>query len=439
MTAHMISERSGRPGSPPPPPPKRIRLRRSQSSSERTCLAGPPGRPRPRRGVSPHGPVPPVSPSGGSPPLPASPPPQGPLLFAKRPRTRLPHPIKMLIAALYRYAKARKTVASRAGPPMSPAMAHPADPLTGLPHDERIRSRKLAGGVATIIADATGLTKAEGDTLEQELRSAALAMPGVEEARIAITAAQTARTLIAIGSGKGGVGKSTVTANLAIALARRGKKVGLIDADVYGPSQPTLLGSHDKPEADKEKLLPVEAHGIKFLSLGQLVSPGHALAWRGPMATGALANLVEAEWGDSELLLVDLPPGTGDVQLSLIQRSRPAGAVIVSTPQDLSLIDARRAVDLFRKTSVPVLGIIENMATYECPHCGEESHPFGSGGAEAAATEMGFPFLGRLPLSVRIREASDAGTPPAASEGPEAEAFVAIARKLLEALETPVH
>src|ERR1041385_6472845 len=318
-------------------------------------------------------------------------------------------------------------------------MAHPADPLTDLPHDERIRSRKLAGGVATIIADATGLKESDRQTLEQELRSAALALPGVEEARVALTAAQPHRTLIAIGSGKGGVGKSTVAANLAIALARVGKKVGLIDVDVYGPSQPTLLGSHEKPEAENERLIPVEAHGVKFLSLGQLVSPGHALAWRGPMATGALANLVEAEWGDAELLLVDLPPGTGDVQLSLIQRSRPAGAVIVSTPQELSLIDARRALDLFKKMSVPVLGIIENMATYTCPHCGEESHPFGLGGAEAAANEMGVPFLGRLPLSLRIREASDAGNPPAASDGAEAEAFAAITAELAKALETPVH
>jgi len=318
-------------------------------------------------------------------------------------------------------------------------MDHPADPLTGLPHDERIRSRKLAGGVATIIVDATGLSDSAAKAVEEEVRISALKIDGVSEARIAMTASQPHRTLIAIGSGKGGVGKSTVSANLAIALAKSGKKVGLIDADVYGPSQPTLLGTHDKPQAENEKLIPVEAHGIRFLSLGQLVSPGHALAWRGPMATGALANLVDADWGDIELLLVDLPPGTGDVQLSLIQRSRPAGAVIVSTPQDLSLIDARRAVDLFNKTSVPMLGIVENMATYSCPHCGEESHPFGIGGAEAAAAELGVPFLGRLPLSLNIREASDAGTPPASSVGPEADAFATLASKLLEVLETPVH
>jgi ATP-binding protein involved in chromosome partitioning len=157
------------------------------------------------------------------------------------------------------------------------------------------------------------------------------------------------------------------------------------------------------------------------------------------MATGALANLLDADWGDAELLLVDLPPGTGDVQLSLIQRSRPAGAVIVSTPQDLSLIDARRAIDLFNKTSVPVLGIIENMATYACPHCGELSQPFGSGGAETAAVEFGVPFLGRLPLSLAIREASDAGSPPASASGADAETFAALASRLIETLETPVH
>ena len=313
-----------------------------------------------------------------------------------------------------------------------------SDTLDALPHGDRIRSRRLNNGVATIIADASGLSDADARTLEQDLRSAALAVPGVTEARVAMTAAQPSRTIIAIGSGKGGVGKSTVAVNLAVALARMGKTVGLVDADVYGPSQPTLLGSKDRPTAADDKLIPVEAHGLRFLSLGHLVSPGHALAWRGPMATGALNNLIEADWGDAELLLVDLPPGTGDVQLSLIQKSRPEGAVIVSTPQDLSLIDARRAVDLFNKMSVPVLGIIENMAAYACPHCGEPSHPFGTGGAEAAAAEMGVPFLGRLPLSPAIREASDAGTPPAAGDGDDAEAFEALARKLLEALETPV-
>ena len=289
------------------------------------------------------------------------------------------------------------------------AMSEPDNPLSSLDRLSdagRIRSRKLVGDIASLVVDATGLDEAARNALESELRSAALDLPGVRQARIALTASQPGRKLIAIGSGKGGVGKSTLAANLAIALARSGKKVGLIDADIYGPSQPKLLGSDDKPTAEGDKLIPVAAHGLHFLSLGQLVSAGHALAWRGPMATGALARLVEADWGDAEFLIVDLPPGTGDVQLSLIQRSRPDGAVIVSTPQDLSLIDATRAIDLFRKTKVPVLGIIENMAGYVCPHCGEASDPFGSGGAEAAATELGVPFLGRLPLLASLRSAS---------------------------------
>jgi ATP-binding protein involved in chromosome partitioning len=313
-------------------------------------------------------------------------------------------------------------------------MAEERELLADLPYEARIRSRKFAAGVATLIVDASGIAAAERAGIEQELRTATLARPGVEEVRIAITAAEPARTLIAVGSGKGGVGKSTVSANLAIALSRLGARVGLIDADVYGPSQPTLLGVDTRPNAEGERLIPVEAHGIKFLSLGQLVSPGHALAWRGPMATGALAKLVDADWGDCEILIVDLPPGTGDVQLSLIQRSRPAGAVIVSTPQDLSLIDARRAIDLFHKTSVPILGIIENMAAYACPHCGQSSQPFGSGGAEAAANDLGLPFLGRLPLSLKIRVASDAGLPPAASSEGEAAPFKEIARLLLQTL-----
>lgn len=318
-------------------------------------------------------------------------------------------------------------------------MAEQTDALAVLeehPEARRIRSRKLNEGVATLIVDATGLKDAERSRLESELQSAASALAGVDEVRIAMTASQPHRTLIAVGSGKGGVGKSTVAANLAIALARSGKKVGLVDADVYGPSQPTLLGTDAKPTAENDRLIPVEARGIKLLSLGQLVSPGHALAWRGPMATGALARLIEADWGDTELLVVDLPPGTGDVQLSLIQKSRPDGAVIVSTPQDLSLIDATRAIDLFRKMHVPVLGIIENMAGYLCPRCGESSDPFGSGGAEAAAKELDVPFLGRLPLSPAIRAASDAGDPPAAGEGSEARAFTELAERVSRALDT---
>ena len=302
--------------------------------------------------------------------------------------------------------------------------------------DLRIRSRRVKDGVATLVVDASGLGAAERAALEERLKREALRSDNVAEVRIAMTASKPNRQIIAIGSGKGGVGKSTLTANLAVALARMGKRVGLIDADIYGPSQPTLLDAHGKPRAEKEKLFPVETRfGVRLLSVGQLVSPGLALAWRGPMATGALTQLIEADWGDAELILVDLPPGTGDVQMTLVQKARPDGALIVSTPQDLALIDAARAIDLFAKMSVPVLGLIENMAGYTCPHCGEVSDPFGSGGAEASAAKMGVPFLGRLPLSASLREASDAGNPPAADEGPAADAFASIARALLAALE----
>ncbi len=304
------------------------------------------------------------------------------------------------------------------------------------PQAARIRSRRLTGGIASLVVDATGLDEAGQKALEQGLREAALAIPGVDQARVALTAAKRGRTLVAIGSGKGGVGKSTLAANLAVALARMGKKIGLIDADIYGPSQPRLFNAMQRAEARDKLLVTIEAHGLKLLSVGQLVDEGTALAWRGPMASGALNQLIEADWGDSEILIVDLPPGTGDVQLSLIQKTRPAAAVIVSTPQDLSLIDAARAIDLFEKTHVPVAGIIENMAGYECPHCGQPSDPFGHGGAEAEAKRLGVAFLGRLPLSASLREASDAGEPPAAGEGPAAEAFAELARRLLVQLET---
>jgi ATP-binding protein involved in chromosome partitioning len=311
--------------------------------------------------------------------------------------------------------------------------------LSGHPDASRIRSSKLKGNIAALVVDASGLGPDERSALEGRLRAAALAIPGVAQVRVALTVSRPGRKVVAVGSGKGGVGKSTLAANLAVALARLGKRVGMIDADIYGPSQPTLLGAHERPLAEKQKLIPVEAQGVRLLSIGQLVPAGQALAWRGPMASKALAQLIEGEWGDTEILLVDLPPGTGDVQLSLIQQARPDGAVIVSTPQDLSLIDATRAIDLFGKTGVPVLGIIENMAGYICPHCGETSDPFGSGGAEAAAKELGIAFLGRLPLSASLRVASDEGTPPAAGEGAAADAFAALAQKLLDALDTPRH
>jgi ATP-binding protein involved in chromosome partitioning len=276
----------------------------------------------------------------------------------------------------------------------------------------RIESERVG-----VVLDTSGLLAAERDAMEVAVRAAAT-LPGVEEVRVIATAERTTRRLIAVASGKGGVGKSTLAANLAIALARDGLKVGLVDADVYGPSQPRLMGVEGiRPTAHGKVLDPVPTpYGVPLLSMGQLVEPGRALAWRGPMAAGALTQLVEGDWGLADTLVLDLPPGTGDVQLTMVQKHRPAGAVIVSTPQDLALIDAARAWDLFDKAGVPVIGLVENMAGYACPHCGEVSDPFGRGGAEAEAARLGIPFLGRVPLTIAIRTASDAGEPPAARD-----------------------
>ena len=296
----------------------------------------------------------------------------------------------------------------------------------------RLQSLRLNEGVAIVVLDASGFDAIERDQLEAEVRQALSGQPGVAEVRVALMADKPRLRIIAVGSGKGGVGKSTVSANLAVALARMGRKVGLVDADIYGPSQPHLLGNEGiKPQARGNKLIPVPSRwGVPVLSMGQMIEPGKAIAWRGPMVGKALGQLIEAEWGDVEVLIVDLPPGTGDVQLNMLQRHKPSGAVIVSTPQDLALIDARRAIQLFEVGQVPLIGMVENMAGYACPHCGEVSDPFGSGGAEAAAGELGMAFLGRIPLQLAIREASDAGTPPAVGDGPAAEAFAAIAKRV---------
>jgi ATP-binding protein involved in chromosome partitioning len=296
----------------------------------------------------------------------------------------------------------------------------------------RLQSLRLVDGVATLVLDVAGLDQLERDRLEIAVKEALRARPGVTEVRVAMTADKPRRKLIAVGSGKGGVGKSTLAANLAVALAGMGRKVGLVDADIYGPSQPRLLANEGvKPTARDKKLVPVPSPwGVPVLSMGHIIEPGQAIAWRGPMAGNALSQLIDADWGDAEVLIVDLPPGTGDVQLTMLQRFKPAGAVIISTPQDLALMDATRAMQLFGQSGVPVIGIVENMAGYACPHCGEVSDPFGQGGAEAAASTMGHAFLGRVPLDLSIRQDSDAGNPPAAGEGPQAEAFLAIARRL---------
>jgi len=296
---------------------------------------------------------------------------------------------------------------------------------------ERLVMTRLKDKVATVVVDATGLSADDRAHLERQVRARMISVPDVDDTRVAMTAERLERTIIAVGSGKGGVGKSTVAANLSVALARMGKKVGLVDADIYGPSQPRIMGQQGRPELAGEQIVPLPAHGVRMLSIGQLIEPGKAVAWRGPMTASALSNLMEGDWGDCEILVVDMPPGTGDVQMTLTQKWKPAGAVIVSTPQDLALIDAMRAIDMFRKMDVEVIGLIENMAGYECPHCGEISDPFGTGGAEAAAKVMEIPFLGRIPLRMSIRLASDAGVPPAAGDGEEAMLFREIAKKLL--------
>ncbi len=291
---------------------------------------------------------------------------------------------------------------------------------------------RVTGDQASIILDVTGLPPAARDALESDVRAAALTAPGIAGVRVAQTSERVAQRIVAVASGKGGVGKSTLAANLAIALARSGRKVGMVDADIYGPSQPRLLGVDGiKAEAHDKKLVPVATKlGVPLLSMGQLVPAGQAIAWRGPMAAGALTQLVDAHWDMADTLVVDMPPGTGDVQLTMIQKHKPAGAVIVSTPQDLALIDATRAIDLFVKAGVPIIGLVENMAGYVCPHCGQASDPFGNGGAEAQATALGIPFLGRIPLTLAIRSASDAGTPPAAGNGAEADPFKEIAAQV---------
>ncbi len=296
----------------------------------------------------------------------------------------------------------------------------------------RLQSLRLSEGVAIVVIEASGFDAVERERLEAVVKEALSGQPGVSDVRVAMMADKPRRRIIAVGSGKGGVGKSTVSTNLAVALSRLGRKVGLVDADIYGPSQPRLLGNEGvKPQARADKLIPVPSEwGIPSLSMGQLIEPGKAIAWRGPMAGNALGQLIDADWGDVDTLIVDLPPGTGDVQLTMLQRHKPAGAVIVSTPQDLALIDAKRAIQLLEVGQVPIIGLVENMAGYACPHCGEVSDPFGCGGAEAAAGELGMAFLGRIPLQLAIREASDAGTPPAAGEGPAADAFAAIARRV---------
>ncbi|MEO9600071.1 Mrp/NBP35 family ATP-binding protein [Parasphingorhabdus sp.] len=296
----------------------------------------------------------------------------------------------------------------------------------------RFSAVKFAEGRVSLVLNVGGLDVRERGQIEIGVKGTLLALDGVEKVDVAMTAEKVERRLIAVASGKGGVGKSTLSTNLAIAMQLLGRKVGMVDADIYGPSQPRLLHCEgQRPEAEDKQLIPVpNDYDVPVLSMGHLAKPGQAIAWRGPMAGKALEQLINAHWGDVEELIVDMPPGTGDVQLSMMQNHKPVGAVIVSTPQDLALMDATRAVDLFNQAKIPIIGMVENMASYHCPHCGEASDPFGTGGAEAAAKTMGMPFLGRVPLDIEIRKSSDGGTPTACRDDVHGQAFRDIAKKL---------
>jgi len=245
------------------------------------------------------------------------------------------------------------------------------------------------------------------------------------------------RHVIAVASGKGGVGKSTVAVNLAASLAALGHRTGLIDADIYGPSLPRMLGVSRKPEVVGSIMQPIEAFGLRCMSIGFLVPEDQAMVWRGPMIMGALTQMLgQTNWGELDVMVVDLPPGTGDAQLTLSQKVTLAGAVIVSTPQDIALIDARRGVAMFEKVGVRVLGVVENMSYFACPHCGEVSTPFGHGGARAEAEKLGVPFLGEVPLLLDVRESGDAGTPIvlSAPDSAGAQALRAVAARVWSAV-----
>ncbi len=242
-----------------------------------------------------------------------------------------------------------------------------------------------------------------------------------------------ARNLILFASGKGGVGKSTVATNVAAALSQMGAKVGLLDADVYGPSIPTMLGTHERPEVSGQKLIPVTRYGMKLMSIGFIVAPTEAMVWRGPMLAGALTQFMrDVEWGDLDYLIMDLPPGTGDVQLTLAQNVKVSGAVLVSTPQDVALADVRRGKAMFDKTGIPTLGVIENMAYFECSNCHTTHYIFNQGGAGRLASELQVPLLGEVPLETSTREAADQGKPEvlAHPESRSSGAFNDIARTL---------
>jgi ATP-binding protein involved in chromosome partitioning len=317
-----------------------------------------------------------------------------------------------------------------------------------------VRSVAVSGDTVTVEIVMTTANLAAQETVERDARAVLSALSGVQEvvldckAQAPQAAAASAparevlagvRVKIAVASGKGGVGKSTVAANLALALRQMGSSVGLLDADIYGPSQQMMMGCTNKPMVNREqKILPVDAHGVKVMSLGFLMDPDTPVIWRGPMVMKALQQFIEdVEWGTLDYLVVDLPPGTGDAQLTVTQQVPLDGAVIVTTPQDVALIDARKGLAMFRKVNVPVLGVIENMSAFICPHCGERSEIFKHGGGRRTAEELGVPYLGEIPIDPAIVVGGDAGLPIVASDpdSQAARAFMEVASAIVRRLE----
>jgi ATP-binding protein involved in chromosome partitioning len=312
---------------------------------------------------------------------------------------------------------------------------------------KQLRGLRIDGGQVAFDVELGYPAKSVIPGVRSALIAAARGVPGVENVsanvgfKVIAHAVQRGvpllpqvRNVIAIASGKGGVGKSTTTANLALALAAEGARVGILDADIYGPSQPMMMGISGRPESiDGQSMEPLENHGVQVMSIGFIVEPDQAMIWRGPMATQALDQLLrQTNWHDLDYLLIDMPPGTGDIQLTLSQRVPLTGAVIVTTPQDIALIDAQRGFSMFDKVGVPVLGIVENMAVYCCPNCGHTEHIFGAEGGKRMAEQRGVPYLGALPLTMKIREQADSGHPTVVAE-PDSEVaglYKAVARQV---------